>query len=49
MSNANLLYSCKKTELVKLFFVLLYFCSGMRLFFKGGSLIRSTLLVLQLL
>lgn len=49
MSDANLSYSCKKTELVKLFFVLLYFCSGIRLFFKGGSLIRSTLLVLQLL
>lgn len=46
MSDANLSYSCKKTELVKLFFVLLYFCSGMRLFFKGGSLIRSTLFVL---
>lgn len=30
MSDANLSYSCKKTELVKLFFVLLYFCSGMR-------------------
>lgn len=46
MSDANLSYSCKKTELVKLFFVLLYFCSGMRLFFKGGSFIRSTLFVL---
>lgn len=46
MSDANLSYSCKKTELVKLFFVLLYFCSGIRLFFKGGSFIRSTLFVL---
>lgn len=34
MSDANLSYSCKKTELVKLFFVLLYFCSGIRLFLK---------------